>query len=128
MPCFDGAARTLTQASPTLPTNTGCSFVRPVPNRGTTGIWLAANGVACAVDVSDGLVDDLGRVCRASGVAARVRLPEIPVDPALKKVFPDDWLEMALGGGEGYQLLFTAPSEVVRAARRACIWLLWHSN
>jgi thiamine-monophosphate kinase len=94
------------------------AHLRPEP-RVTTGIWLAANGVACAVDVSDGLVDDLGRVCRASGVAARVRLPEIPVDPALKKVFPDDWLEMALGGGEGYQLLFTAPSEVVRAARRA---------
>ncbi len=93
------------------------AHLRPEP-RVATGIWLATNGVACAVDVSDGLVDDLGRVCRASAVAARVQLSKIPVDPALKKVFPDDWLEMALGGGEGYQLLFTAPASVVQAAQR----------
>jgi thiamine-monophosphate kinase len=94
------------------------AHLRPEP-RVTTGIWLAANGVACAVDVSDGLVDDLGRVCRASDVAARVRLSEIPVDPALKQVFPDDWPELVLGGGEGYHLLFTAPAEVVEASQTA---------
>ena len=94
------------------------AHLRPEP-RVATGIWLAANGVACAVDVSDGLVDDLGRVCRASDVAARLRLSKIPVDPTLKKFFPDDWLEMVLGGGEGYQLLFTAPAPVVQAAQRA---------
>ena len=107
---ISGAETNVTEATLTH------AHLRPEP-RVMTGIWLAASGVTCAVDVSDGLVDDLGRVCRASGAAARLRLSEIPVDPALKKVFPDDWLELALGGGEGYQLLFTAPAEVVDAAR-----------
>lgn len=94
------------------------AHLRPEP-RVETGIRLAASGVACAIDVSDGLVDDLGRVCGASGVAAVIRLAAVPVDPALRRAFPDDWMAMALGGGEGYQLLFTAPIYVVEAARAA---------
>lgn len=89
---------------------------RPEP-RVEAGVWLAANGVACAVDVSDGLIDDLGRVCGASGVAASVRLAELPVEPALKTMFPDEWPDLALGGGEGYQLLFTASADVVVEAK-----------
>ena len=72
----------------------------------------------CAVDVSDGLVADLMRVCGSSGNGALVRMADVPVQPELKTVFPDDWREMALSGGEGYQLLFTAPRELVDGVRR----------
>jgi thiamine-monophosphate kinase len=89
---------------------------RPEPSV-ATGVWLAANGVACAVDISDGLTADLGRVCRASNAAAIIQLADLPVEPELKAAFPDDWPEMALGGGEGYQLLFAAPAKVVEVAR-----------
>jgi thiamine-monophosphate kinase len=65
------------------------------------------------MDVSDGLLDDLGKMCEASGVAARVRRDPVPVHPALKNTFPESYLELALGGGEDYQLLFAAPPSVM---------------
>ena len=68
------------------------------------------------MDVSDGLADDLGKLCSASGVAATVWAERAPVAPALKAVFPDDWLDLALYGGEDYVLLFTAPPPVMDAA------------
>ena len=92
------------------------AHLRPRP-RVWTAIRLAAAGVRCAVDISDGLLADLMRVCESSGKGAVVRTAELPVQPELKAVFPDDWRELALSGGEGYQLLFTAPRELVDAAR-----------
>ena len=92
------------------------AHLRPRP-RVSTAIRLAAAGVRCAVDISDGLLADLIRVCGASGMGAVVRMADLPVQPELKTVFPDDWREMALSGGEGYQLLFTAPEGLIDAAR-----------
>ena len=61
------------------------------------------------MDISDGLVDDLGKLCRASGIGARIHALQVPVDDRLKATFPASWLSLALGGGEDYELLFTAP-------------------
>ena len=91
---------------------------RPMP-RVQAGVSLAQQGVRCAMDISDGLVDDLGKLCRASGVHAQVHAPSLPVDARLKAAFPADWLTLALGGGEDYELLFTAPPEVMREAAHA---------
>jgi thiamine-monophosphate kinase len=77
------------------------------------GRILSENGVKAAMDVSDGLLDDLGKMCEASGVAARVRRDPVPVHPALKNTFPESYLELALGGGEDYQLLFAASPSVM---------------
>ena len=77
------------------------------------GCTLAIHGVRTAMDVSDGLVDDLSKLCRASGVAARLDADRVPVHPALTEVFPESYLDMALGGGEDYQLVFTAPRTVM---------------
>jgi thiamine-monophosphate kinase len=77
------------------------------------GRLLAAGGVRCAMDISDGLVADLGKVCLASGVAARVHAERVPVHPALRHAFPSDCLALALGGGEDYELVFTAPQAVM---------------
>lgn len=77
------------------------------------GQLLAKAGVTCAMDVSDGLADDLGKLCAASGVAARLRASSIPAHPLLRRQFPDDCLSLALGGGEDYVLLFTGPADLV---------------
>ena len=76
------------------------------------GRILSQNGVRTAMDVSDGLVDDLSKLCHASGVAARVDADSLPLHPALQELFPDTYMDLALGGGEDYQLLFTASREL----------------
>lgn len=54
-----------------------------------------------AIDVSDGLLQDLEHLCHASGVMASIRSDLIPL-------FPGAGLEQALSGGDDYELLFTA--------------------
>jgi thiamine-monophosphate kinase len=78
------------------------------------GAWLARHRLASAMmDISDGLSTDLARLCDASGVGARLfatRIPhvQIPAVPKLAKLKLDP-LQMALHGGEDYELLFTVP-------------------
>jgi thiamine-monophosphate kinase len=78
------------------------------------GQRLVTAGVRTAIDTSDGLLDDLAKVCQASGVAARLERDRIPVHPALRQTFPQDYWDLVLGGGEDYQLLFTAPAGVMQ--------------
>lgn len=87
----------------------------PVP-RIADGQSLVRAGVRAAMDVSDGLVADLEKMCAASGVRATVKADLVPVADELKSVFPSDFLQLALGGGEDYELLFTAPSGVMQRA------------
>ncbi len=74
------------------------------------GQWLAARGRATAmIDISDGLSTDLGHLCRASGVGAKVfaeKIPMVGVPPALRRLGLDP-LRLAVNGGEDYELLFT---------------------
>lgn len=73
-------------------------------------------GVAtAAIDVSDGLLLDLERLCEASGVGATLRAAAIPREPGLDTHAPPvgrDALTLALTGGDDYELLFTAPPTV----------------
>ena len=87
---------------------------RPVPDV-AAGQVLAESGVATAMDVSDGLCDDLGKLCRASGVAAEIEASLVPIHPLLREVFPGECVGMALNGGEDYKLLFTASPEQAEA-------------
>ena len=80
---------------------------RPTP-RVSEGLALVRAGVAAAMDISDGLVDDLGKMCAASGVGAVVRAERVPTDRSLRRAYPHEYLELALTGGEDYELLFTA--------------------
>lgn len=77
------------------------------------GRMLSEAGIAAAMDVSDGLADDLSKLCAASGVAARIHAADVPAHPSLCQLFPDRCLELALGGGEDYVLLFTGPASIV---------------
>ncbi len=91
---------------------------RPIP-RIAAGAALVASGVRCAIDISDGLISDLGHICDASGVSADVRLPDIPVSPLLKETYPDEWVGLSLSGGEDYELLFVAPAELIEGVQDA---------
>jgi thiamine-monophosphate kinase len=64
------------------------------------------------LDVSDGLIADLGHICEASGVAAIVEAALVPVSAAVADAVTEDgrWLQAVLGGGDDYELLFTAPA------------------
>jgi thiamine-monophosphate kinase len=71
------------------------------------------------LDVSDGLAQDLGHLCAASGVGAELDAAALPVDPAAVAVaaaFGRGAVALALEGGEDYELLFTvAPEQTGRA-------------
>lgn len=70
----------------------------------------ALRGLAtAAIDVSDGLVADLGHIAQTSGVAATLEADRLPLSPAGRGV--PGAREAALGGGDDYELLFTAPPE-----------------
>lgn len=91
---------------------------RPSP-RIAVGQEIARAGGRAAIDVSDGLLGDLAKLCDASGVGAVVRAQDVPASPVLKDRFPNDWLSLALSGGEDYELLFAAPEKVALDVRDA---------
>lgn len=75
----------------------------------------ALRGIASAcIDVSDGLSADLGHILTASGAArgqalgALLHEDRLPVSPGLRECQPDRWLPWVLGGGDDYELCFTA--------------------
>ncbi|MGH2637609.1 MAG: thiamine-phosphate kinase [Actinomycetota bacterium] len=94
---------------------------RPVARVGE-GQTLARSGASAMMDLSDGLAKDLSRLCRASGVGARVELDAVPISSALLDGAPAlgvDALELAIGGGEDYELLATLGEADAESARRS---------
>lgn len=85
-------------------------FLWPEP-RVSLGRTLRALASA-AIDVSDGLLADLGHICERSGCGARVDLELLPQSEAMHATFAAEECErMSLSGGDDYELLFTVPSE-----------------
>jgi thiamine-monophosphate kinase len=83
-------------------------------------LGLALRGVATsAIDLSDGLVGDLGHVIAASGVAARVEADALPRSAVLARQPVELQQECLLAGGDDYELLFTAPPGREGAVRAA---------
>ena len=91
--------------------------LRPQP-RLSAARALATSGVVTAMmDLSDGIATDLHRLCLASGVGAIIQRALLPIDPVVDAACrwlaaPDnnnDPLQLALQGGEDFELLFTAP-------------------
>ena len=82
----------------------------PVP-RIEEGLRLAAcNGAGAAMDLSDGLASDLRHILKASGCGACIDVKALPLSPELLtfcRQYGADALELALCGGEDYELLFT---------------------
>jgi thiamine-monophosphate kinase len=84
----------------------------PMP-RIEAGRWLRQRRLATAlIDLSDGLSVDLGHICQESGVAATIHAAAIPI-------FKGADLDLALHGGEDYELLFTVPAKTPVPAKIA---------
>lgn len=82
---------------------------RPVP-RIAAGLALRDRANAC-LDVSDGLLADLGHICEASGVGAEIESALLPRSPALLTLFDEGRArDFALSGGDDYELCFTVPA------------------
>jgi thiamine-monophosphate kinase len=80
---------------------------------------LAIAGIASAgMDVSDGLVQDLGHLCRAGGLAAEIDAGLVPLSPPAHQAGPE-WLVTCLTGGDDYELLLAVPPAREAALQRA---------
>jgi thiamine-monophosphate kinase len=88
------------------------AFLHPAP-RIAEGQLLVRHGIITAIDTSDGLLADLRHICEASQVSARVNTDRVPVNDMVKASFGEKAAEMALGGGEDYELLFTGSAEAI---------------
>ncbi|MFD2168212.1 thiamine-phosphate kinase [Thalassotalea euphylliae] len=63
---------------------------------------------SAAIDISDGIISDLGHICSASGVGANIVLDDLPLSTAMLDTLPQqEAVKLALTGGEDYELLFT---------------------
>jgi thiamine-monophosphate kinase len=124
------------------------AYYRTPPLRlAVAGALSRAGVVSSMIDVSDGLAQDLGHVCEASGVSAHLALEAVPVPPALLRAagsrsarssrgesssekkshgrdpsgasLSHDALSYALSGGDDYELVFTTPERVAERDVRA---------
>jgi len=85
-----------------------CALDRPEP-RLDLGRQLRGLATSC-IDVSDGLLADLGHILEASGVGAEVRLADLPGSAILNELSELQRFELQLTGGDDYELCFTIPS------------------
>ena len=102
------------------PEATACfkkASLRPYP-RIAEGQLLVEQEVKTAIDISDGLIQDLNHICKASQVGARIEIDRVPIQPEVKTNFGDRALELALSGGEDYELLFTGSTEVINKVKK----------
>jgi thiamine-monophosphate kinase len=126
-PLGDGAAGLVLSTAPRVEPGASAAalerrFHRPRPRvqEGQALVPLAS----AAIDVSDGLLADLQHICTASGCGAVIDVERVPLSAELLDVFSkDDALGFALGGGDDYELCFTAARDVapkIAAAVEAC--------
>jgi thiamine-monophosphate kinase len=89
----------------------------------TPRIGLPLGNIAnAAIDISDGLMQDLDHICKASGLAAIIAAPLIPTSPAAR-VFGGTMLEARLTGGDDYELLLAVAPANQAALEQACTGL-----
>ncbi len=81
---------------------------RPTPQ---VQAGLALRGLAsAAIDISDGLLADLGHILEASDVSANINVENLPVAEEVRAL-PGDWWSLPLTSGDDYELCFTVPPE-----------------
>lgn len=100
-------------------------YLRPCPAMGVAG--LIRRNARAAMDISDGLAKDLGRLAKASGTGAVVRLADLPLSDAVGRCLARDpaLIETIVSGGDDYVALIAVPpaqlSDALEEARRAAL-------
>lgn len=89
---------------------------RPIP-RVREAQFLLRHGVRAGADNSDGLLKQVALFCKASHVGATIDCRLLPLDPCLKALFPRDYVDLALTGGESYELVLTATADALSRVR-----------
>src|SRR5690606_7127170 len=81
---------------------------------------IALRGIASsAIDISDGLIADLGHILDNSGVGARLTLETLPMSPDMREdQDPAKMFELALTSGDDYELCFTIGEQQIDAVNR----------
>jgi thiamine-monophosphate kinase len=94
-------------------------YLLPEPRNGLAAAVL--QHASAAMDVSDGLVGDIAKLCRASGVAAEIDVAQVPLSTAVLAAASAEptALETALTGGDDYEIVLTLPPEELPAFRLA---------
>lgn len=90
---------------------------RPEP-KPFAGVSAAGLGILCAIDVSDGLVQDVGHICESSGVAATINASAVPISDGLRAALSEDALRLACTGGEDYELVIVGRPPLVEKLAR----------
>lgn len=87
------------------------------PNARTAlGPAAAHAGIRCAIDISDGVLQDLDHIAKQSDVGIELDCPSLPLHPAAGALLGDTAaLDLALGGGEDFELLLVGPEETLRS-------------
>lgn len=95
------------------------SAPEPAPRLGT----IVREYATAAMDISDGLIGDLEKLCQASGQGADINLPLIPIDPSLKdRITCDSSLfQKLITGGDDYEVLMTVAPHNVEALQQAAL-------
>jgi thiamine-monophosphate kinase len=91
------------------------AHLRPIPRVAESRALLEV-GVRCGMDLSDGLLGDATRLARSSGVRVEIQLDTLPLSDAIRNVFPAEAKDIALAGGEDYELLIAGDEGVVSQA------------
>ena len=92
------------------------AHLQPLP-RVKEGQILIEQGVKTAIDISDGLTADLAHICESSEVNAKIKIEQVPVHPVVTSNFPN-YQELALSGGEDYELIFTADEATIARTKQ----------
>jgi thiamine-monophosphate kinase len=90
-------------------------YLRPQPP--IAAVELIRQHACCAMDISDGLLKDLGRMCQVSGIGAHIDVARLPLSRPAAQVLAADpgALSSILAGGDDYEVLLTVPAETVPA-------------
>ena len=91
------------------------SHIKPIPRIKEGQALMSTGMLGAMMDISDGIASDLRHILKASGVGAKVHLDRLPISDNLRWAclkYGKNAYELATGGGEDYELLFTAPAGI----------------
>lgn len=90
--------------------------LQPLPQVQTANVLQEYKLPTAMLDISDGLSSDLRHLCTASEAGGRIYVESLPIDPAIADPVGTGGLELALHGGEDFELLLTVPQDKATVA------------